>query len=73
MSAILYIGGVLYLLAVNYQVGKHYDRDFDLWTRRIRHATMSGIYMSVPHDDAYTTTKQTVPTGISQAAPSMGD
>ena len=48
MSAILYIGGVLYLLAVNYQVGKHYDRDFDLWTRRIRHATMSGIYMSVP-------------------------
>ena len=49
MSAILYIGGVLYLLAVNYQVGKHYDRDFDLWTRRIRHATMSGIYMSVPH------------------------
>ena len=43
MSTLLYVGGVLYLLAVMRTTGKRYDDDFLLWQERMRHATIGSV------------------------------
>ena len=41
MSALLYIGGVLYLLAVIHTAGKRYDADFISWQEAMKRATVA--------------------------------
>ena len=41
MSALLYIGGVLYLLAVIRTTGKRFDGDFNAWQCRMHDATVA--------------------------------
>lgn len=36
---------MMYLIAVIRSVGIRYDRDFDLWTRRMRRATISKSFI----------------------------
>lgn len=43
MSAILYIGGVVYLLLVIQETGKRFERDHCLWRARMQ----SGMYAGV--------------------------
>ena len=44
MSALLYIGGVLYLLAVIHTAGKRYDADFNAWQYRMHDATVASVF-----------------------------
>ena len=43
MSALLYIGGVLYLLAVIQQTGKRWDADFHAWQTRLHDLTVGSV------------------------------
>ncbi len=43
MSAILYIGGVLYLLAVIQTTGKRWDADFHAWQTRLHDLTVGSV------------------------------
>ena len=43
MSALLYIGGVLYLLAVIRTTGKRYDADFISWQEAMHRATVGSV------------------------------
>ena len=43
MSAILYIGGVLYLLAVIQTTGKRWNADFHAWETRMHDLTVSSV------------------------------
>jgi len=46
MSAFLYIGGVLYLLAVIRTTGKRYDADFISWQDQMKRATYRSVLRS---------------------------
>lgn len=43
MSALLYIGGVLYLLAVIRTTGKRFDADFISWQEAMKRATYCSV------------------------------
>ena len=43
MSAILWLGGALYLLAVIHTTGKRYDADFISWQEAIKRATLRSV------------------------------
>ena len=43
MSAILYIGGVLYLLAVIQTTGKRWNADFHAWETRLHDLTVGSV------------------------------
>jgi hypothetical protein len=44
MSAILWLGGALYLLAVHFTVGKRYDADFISWQEQLKRVTYRSVF-----------------------------
>ena len=44
MSALLYIGGVLYLLAVIRMAGKRFEADHLQWHEQMRRATVGSVF-----------------------------
>jgi len=59
MSALLYIGGVLYLLAVIRTTGKRWDADFHAWQTRMHDVTVARALRSDDNGETQIRSKAT--------------